>query len=480
MKGIILDVLRESIEQYAYRGSKFEDDDGSKSRFGPSGYYYPAKYFYTGDNALQKAKDFGQYMTKVDISNAKLYPITYKNADDIEREARNAGFYEYGGGYNVVRYLKSLGYDGIQRGIEIILFDHDKFNPQKITSDSMNEHLENKEDIVSLNIPLLLRLLEYAKEDAKTDMDLHFVIERLVKLSSKGAVLRMNNYNTIVNQQQELASEHLTESYESQKELEWLADDIVSMAAYEFLNTREHDRLPSIPISKVLSQTDKQYQTLKKFIGGSFTRIRFAISNNKNLKGDTIQSGRGEMFTIKLYYDNDKYSIINQVKQHETYDQQTKFKVLKNQIDRLFGSTMLHELQHAYDGFISKGKALSAKGDIVSDEKRKALSTKAQQGLLTPEEQAELDKSYNDYLNYKYEINARFAQTIRLITFFNTKYGDGPYDDVKKELYPWENVNRQFFNYFQGWNVLSDKMKKRLTSRLFKVYEKVREEFDKT
>lgn len=57
---------------------------------------------------------------------------------------------------------------------------------------------ENPQDIVKLNVPLLIRLLEYAREDAETDMDLHDVAERLIKLSAKGSILNMEDYNSIV------------------------------------------------------------------------------------------------------------------------------------------------------------------------------------------------------------------------------------------------------------------------------------------
>lgn len=53
-------------------------------------------------------------------------------------------------------------------------------------------------DSVSMDIPLLIRILEYAREDAKNDKDLHFVAERLIKLSEGGITLNMNDYNTIV------------------------------------------------------------------------------------------------------------------------------------------------------------------------------------------------------------------------------------------------------------------------------------------
>lgn len=55
----------------------------------------------------------------------------------------------------------------------------------------------NPQDSVSVDIPLLIRLLEYAREDAKTDMDLHNVAERLIKLSANGQTLSMDQYDQI-------------------------------------------------------------------------------------------------------------------------------------------------------------------------------------------------------------------------------------------------------------------------------------------
>lgn len=52
-------------------------------------------------------------------------------------------------------------------------------------------------DTVSVDVPLLIRLLEYAREDAKTDMDLHDVAERLIKLSQAGRTLTMHDYDNI-------------------------------------------------------------------------------------------------------------------------------------------------------------------------------------------------------------------------------------------------------------------------------------------
>jgi hypothetical protein len=62
---------------------------------------------------------------------------------------------------------------------------------------SLNEGF-NPKDVVKMDVPLLIRMLEYAREDAKTDMDLHDVAENLIALSANGQTLDMNHYNKII------------------------------------------------------------------------------------------------------------------------------------------------------------------------------------------------------------------------------------------------------------------------------------------
>jgi hypothetical protein len=52
-----------------------------------------------------------------------------------------------------------------------------------------------EEPVVHLSVPLLLRLLEYSREDANSDLDLHFVVENILKHS---CVLDMNHYKELV------------------------------------------------------------------------------------------------------------------------------------------------------------------------------------------------------------------------------------------------------------------------------------------
>ena len=57
---------------------------------------------------------------------------------------------------------------------------------------------ENAVDKVTMDVPLLIRIMEYSKEDAKSDMDLHKVAENLVEYSKSGKTLTMACYNHVV------------------------------------------------------------------------------------------------------------------------------------------------------------------------------------------------------------------------------------------------------------------------------------------
>jgi hypothetical protein len=62
----------------------------------------------------------------------------------------------------------------------------------------LNENNINNQDVIKVDVPLFIRLLEYAREDAKADLDLHNVAENIIKLSKTGEVLNMDQYPDIV------------------------------------------------------------------------------------------------------------------------------------------------------------------------------------------------------------------------------------------------------------------------------------------
>jgi predicted ABC-type ATPase len=54
----------------------------------------------------------------------------------------------------------------------------------------------DKQDSVEMNVPLMIRIMELAREDIKSDKELHDVAERMIKIRNKG-VLTMEDYNFI-------------------------------------------------------------------------------------------------------------------------------------------------------------------------------------------------------------------------------------------------------------------------------------------
>lgn len=64
---------------------------------------------------------------------------------------------------------------------------------------SFKSHLKeqvDRKDTVTFDIPLLIRVLELVREDVKSDMDLHRVVENLIDMRTKG-ILTMNDYDRI-------------------------------------------------------------------------------------------------------------------------------------------------------------------------------------------------------------------------------------------------------------------------------------------
>ena len=60
----------------------------------------------------------------------------------------------------------------------------------------------DKKDTVTMDIPLLIRVLELAREDIKSDMDLHKVVEKLINIRDKG-MLTMDDYDYIAKLKEE-------------------------------------------------------------------------------------------------------------------------------------------------------------------------------------------------------------------------------------------------------------------------------------
>jgi hypothetical protein len=67
----------------------------------------------------------------------------------------------------------------------------------------------NPSDKITVDVPLFIRLLEYAREDAKTDVDLHRVAENAIALSETGKTLTIADYDAVVKNEAKELQERL-------------------------------------------------------------------------------------------------------------------------------------------------------------------------------------------------------------------------------------------------------------------------------
>jgi hypothetical protein len=106
------------------------------------------------------------------------------------------------------------GFSVLRNGNEITSFDTEeeakqhanKLNKMKFLSkEKFNEaKSEDKVDTITMDIPLFLRMLEYSREDASQDMDLHDVTEKANALGKEKGILSMEDYEEIVGAAEEI------------------------------------------------------------------------------------------------------------------------------------------------------------------------------------------------------------------------------------------------------------------------------------
>ena len=108
--------------------------------------------------------------------------------------------------------------------------------------------------------------MEYAREDAKTDMDLHDVAENLIGLSEDGSTLTMKDYDHIVKQQ--MAEGHDPHEYGYEGEMAVNQFTALQHALHELETIiGDNDDLPEWVQSKITLATD-YIETVRDYLVG--------------------------------------------------------------------------------------------------------------------------------------------------------------------------------------------------------------------
>jgi hypothetical protein len=94
-------------------------------------------------------------------------------------------------------------------------------------------------DIVTLDVPLFIRMLEYAKEEAADDMDLHELATKTIALSKQRGILSMEDYEALIP-----PTDQIDENLDDKAKIYWMQQ----------LKQGKIDKLPADPTAAFLKQ----------------------------------------------------------------------------------------------------------------------------------------------------------------------------------------------------------------------------------
>ena len=262
----------------------------------------------------------------------------------------------------------------------------------------------------------------------------------------------------------------LDEDYATHNELKTLTDEVFMqicerLAEVAFYKKTSNVFEDMIKIHYVFRKVKKEYTNLRDFINNFELEVVITGAGKAHglFKPTSVESG-----TIGINFERNvdrteemlNQIVIPRVEEPITEELVTEMtRALYFAIyDKDIASTLLHELQHAYDAWRSKNK-------FVNNTKMGKFRNKQ-----TSNDSDEDDK-YNSYLKLQHEVNARFSQALEAITLYDYNFGKDPTKAFnKRTMRPFDTVLNDFKQSFNGWNVMSPSVQKRLVNRISKMY----------
>jgi hypothetical protein len=175
----------------------------------------------------------------------------------------------------------------------------DLFNLKGVVKSSMNEvKEEDKVDTITMDVPLFIRMLEYSREDAAEDMDLHDVTEKAISLGKERGILQMDDYDEIIGTTEKVNEVNLKQAklssaeYQKAKKLKdfkasdwkWNADEDLYTKLNEGIERKISEALDKI--NEELCPAGKAYRK---------RRIAAGEKSSAYLSGRAVKVCKGQM-----------------------------------------------------------------------------------------------------------------------------------------------------------------------------------------
>lgn len=175
---------------------------------------------------------------------------------------------------------------------------------------------EDAVDTITMDIPLFLRMLEYSREDASQDMDLHDVTEKANLLGKERGILQMDDYDEIVGAAEEIdesvnlkASKLPSAEYQKAKKLKdfkasdwkWNAnEDLYTKVVNEAeLSEAYYQAVADLGIKKTKENLDT-FEEVQEFLNRMEKRNAISVDITK-----FNQEGKSQ--TIKYNWDGEQW-----------------------------------------------------------------------------------------------------------------------------------------------------------------------------
>ena len=185
----------------------------------------------------------------------------------------------------------------------------------------------------------------------------------------------------------------------------------------------------------------------------------------------------GNQKSIEIYYDNDYVEKLKNDRQEKIDQKWGEFdsKRIYTLFYYEFSSSLLHELQHAFDDYRSGGKAIDDRGREEMEKMKKLVPDKNE----VPEE---VFHSLNNqriikYLNLSHEVWARFAQTVEKTKFKRPTKSYIINDELVTlyEMIPFDKGPKYSLYHMNGWQFLEPDTQKRIMKAMYNIWQQVQD-----
>jgi hypothetical protein len=171
-------------DKYNYDLQEIKIEYSTSRVFIPNKGYFPFKTFNDIKNIINKKSSL-----KESVNEGK----TYKKGDKLKIKLKNGN--EFDLTFDSYGRQKGMAFGKFKDGSGE--YDTKPFSLDTI-KESVNEAEEDPIDIITMDVPLFIRILEYSREDAQEDMDLHDLTEKAIEATKQQGILQMDDYDMLV------------------------------------------------------------------------------------------------------------------------------------------------------------------------------------------------------------------------------------------------------------------------------------------